>query len=112
MQNKMHQNINKTIRITLSPLLMSFGLPPKPNIRAVTIDDFPDPLGPIIMFNFDCGVYSTSLKVLQNKYICTFGLGNTINCVNKSTHIKFLSFTLTIDPSTISSSFCFFGITS
>jgi len=31
---------------------MSFGLPPKPKIRAVTIDDFPDPLGPIIKFNF------------------------------------------------------------
>lgn len=30
---------------------MSFGLPPNPSIRAVTIDDLPDPLGPIIKFN-------------------------------------------------------------
>jgi len=46
---------------------MSFGLPPNPKIRAVTIDDFPDPLGPIIKFNFECGVYVTSVKVLQNQ---------------------------------------------
>lgn len=55
------------IVITLSPLLMSFGLPPKPNIRAVTIEDFPDPLGPIIKFNFRFGVYVTSSKVLKKK---------------------------------------------
>lgn len=48
---------------------MSFGLPPKPNMRAVTMDDFPDPLGPITKFNFACGLNSTSLKVLQHKYI-------------------------------------------
>lgn len=41
--------------LTFSPLLMSFGLPPKPSMNAVTIDDFPDPLGPIIKFNFECG---------------------------------------------------------
>lgn len=67
LQNQKNLNNYKIIKITLSPLLMSFGLPPKPNMRAVTIDDFPDPLGPIIIFNFECGVYSISLKVLQNK---------------------------------------------
>jgi len=47
---------------------MSFGLPPNPNMRAVTIDDFPDPLGPIIKFSFECGVYVTSVNVLKNLY--------------------------------------------
>lgn len=55
--------------VTLSPLLISFGLPPKPNIRAVTIDDFPDPLGPIIKFNFGCALYFASVKALQNKLV-------------------------------------------
>lgn len=57
------------MQITLFPLLISFGVPPKPNIRPVTIDDFPDPLGPINKFNFGWAVNVIFVIFLQNAFI-------------------------------------------
>lgn len=57
------------IIITESPLFISFGPPPNPSIRAVTIDDFPEPLGPIIKFNFGWALYTALVKVLKFFFI-------------------------------------------